>query len=126
MTNFQPRKSKWRKVLESKLSLALLTILVFVFAWSVVGFSEKMRDTEEKRKIAEERLLELQAKKENLSKDIKKLETSEGMEENIREKFGLVKEGEGVIVIVEESDSEKDMEIEKESAFWNFLRNWFK
>ena len=126
MRNFQTKKSGWRRVLESTPSLFLLFVLVLIFSWSVAGFLGKMQDTEEKKNNAEEKVIELREKKEKLSGDIVRLETDKGIEENIRGKFGLIKEGEGVIVIVEE-DSSLESEMEAETGgFWSFFKNWFK
>ena len=47
------------------------------------------------------------------------------MEESIREKFGLAKEGEGLIVIL--GDVKEPKVINKpEGGFFSFFQNWFK
>lgn len=108
--------------------LAILVILVIFFAWGVVGFMRKMVITIENRKITEDRVVELRKEKEKLSTGIAKLETEGGVEESIRDKFGLAKEGEGLIVVV---DDKNKVEVLKEDSggflsslmFW---KNWFK
>ena len=111
--------------MQSRPILVLLGVLVLIFAWSVFGFMGKMQTTRENRKIAEEKLIKLQKQKEKLSSDIAKLNTDEGVEESIRARFGLVKEGEGMIVIV---DDENPLEVEKqeEGGFFSFFTNLFK
>src|SRR3989338_575841 len=98
MRNFQQKRG-WRNILESWPILIFLGILVLFFAWGVIGFMGKMATTRENRKIAENKVAELREEKEKLSSDINKLNTDSGIEENIREKFGLAKEGEELIVI---------------------------
>ena len=124
MKSFQ-RKKGWRDIVQSKPVLFLLAMLVLFFAWGVVGFMGKMQLTIENRKIAEDRLKELQDKKIKLSSDISKLNTEQGIEENIRLKFGLAKEGEGVIVVVPDQDKEEVKE-EKPSGFFSFIKSWFQ
>ena len=111
--------------MESWPVLLFLGILVLIFAWGVIDLTVKMRTTRENRKIIGNKVAELEGEKAKLSSDIARLETESGIEENIRDKFGLAKEGEGLIVVVE--DKEK-VEVEDESSggFFNFFRNLFK
>ncbi len=83
---------------------------------------EKMLTTRENRKITEMELSELKEKKAQLSTDIAKLQTESGVEENIRDKFGLAKEGEGLIVVVEDKNK---AEAEEEKPGW-FESLWNK
>ena len=100
MRNFQ-KKRNWGKIMQSKPVLILLGILVLFFAWNILGFWNKMRETAKNKKIAEENLVSLQKQKDQLSSEINSLNTEEGKEAFIRENYGLVKQGEGEIVIVD-------------------------
>ena len=72
--------------------------------------------------MVEKKVLELQQKKEKLISDIEKLKTEEGKEIIFRENFSLSKEGEGMIMIIEDKDS-PSLETEKEGSF---LKTLFK
>ncbi len=111
--------------MESWPVLLFLGILVLIFAWGVIDLTGKMKTTRENRKIIENKVGELEIEKEKLSSDIAKLNTESGIEESIRDKFGLAKEGEGLIVVVE--DKEK-VEVENEESGWflSFLKKLFK
>ena len=124
MRDFQRQKG-WRNILESWPVLTGLWLLLWFFAWGVFGFTGKMRATRVNRKIAEGKISQLQQEKEKLSYDIAKLKTDEGVEESIRMKFGLAKEGEEVIVVVEEKDTQED-EASESSGFFSFFTKWFK
>ena len=105
----------------------LFVLATFVFGWSVLGFYQKSRETKENKQLAAATVAGLKAEKGRLSDDIARLETKEGIEENIREKFGLAKEGEGLIVIMDESLSgETNTKEDPEKGFWNFIKNLFK
>ena len=124
MRNFQ-RKRKFENIMHSKPVLALLIILALFFAWEMIDFMGKMAITAENRKIAENKVRELEEDKEKLSANIAKLKTESGIEETIREKFGLVKPGEDVIIIVEDKNSPVVNDIPP-PGFFSFIKNWFK
>ena len=124
MRNFQQKRG-WRNVIESWPVLIVLGILVLVFAWGVKDFTEKMLTTRTNKETARQKLRELTEKKEMLSLDIAKLNTESGIEENIREKFGLGKDGEGLIVVVEDKNKPVAVE-EKSNWFISFWKNLFK
>jgi hypothetical protein len=112
--------------MQSKPVLALLAATVLVFAWSVIGLLGKMQETIKNNKTTAEKIEELQEAKANLSLDIDKLETDKGKEESIREKFGWAKEGEEIIVVVEDNSSPLEEKEQEPGGFWNFLKNLFK
>ncbi len=124
MRNFQqPRKLK--SFFYTKPVIIFLGILTLFFAWGIVGFVIKMMTTIENRKIVENKVKELEAQKIQLLSDITKLKTSDGVEENIRKKFGLAKEGENMIIVIEDQNKPTTEEIEK-SGFFSFFNNLFK
>ena len=61
--------------------------------------------------------------------DLEFLKTERGIEKKIREEFGFAKEGEGMIVIVDE-DAEKETVVERKKNFlgslWESIENIFK
>lgn len=124
MRNFQ-HKRNWRNVLESRPVLILMGILLLFFAYGMVGFVSKMADTIKNRQIAENKIAELQKNKENLSTNIAKLKTDAGVEENIRDKFGLAKDGEGLIVVVDDKNAPATDESTSWSL-WVWIKSWLR
>ena len=124
MKNFQQKRS-FRNILQSKPVLILLVILVLIFALGVINFMGKMEITRENRKIAESKVAELEKEKEKLSSDIAKLNTPRGVEESIRLKFGLAKEGENIIVVMDDKN-QPEMKTVPPSGFFSFFKNLFK
>lgn len=110
--------------MQSRPALILLGLAALFFAWSVFGFLGKMEETKKSKEIAEHKVTEFEEKKQKLGADIEKLQTEEGIEENIREKFGLAREGEGVIIIVD--DQKPESEEPKSGGFLNWLKSLFK
>lgn len=106
--------------------MVLLFLLLVFFAWTVIGFMGKLESTAENRRLAQEKVNELKKQKEDLSSEITRLGTQSGVEADIREKFGLAKPGEGVIVIVDDKSASSAEAMPKQSGFWDFLSNLFK
>ena len=125
MRNFQAKK-KSRRILESPPVLILFLVLVLIFAFNLLGFWGKMRITVRNREAAEERVLELKENQEELAANIAKLNTPAGVEETIREKFGLGKEGEGLIVIVEDPGQSEEDKAKAEGGFFSFFKKLFR
>lgn len=125
MRSFQHKRG-FNNILHSRPVLVLLGILVLVFAWGVIGFMGKMEITTENKKIAESKVAELEQQKEKLSSEISKLNTEEGKEESIRERFPVAKDGESVIVIVDDKNSPKVPPEANSGGFFSFLKNLFK
>ena len=64
-----------------------------------------MRETAENRRIALNESEKLEAKQKLLEGEIGQLQTERGMEEEIRKKFRVVKEGESVIIVVDDKEN---------------------
>jgi len=77
--------------------------------------------TSQKVQEAEDRLLELRKENEALKNELKYKESGEFAEKEIRDKLGLVKEGEAIVVIPQESDSQT-----QESGKEDTRPNWQK
>ena len=112
--------------MQSKPILIFLGVVVLVFAWSVFGLVSRMQETMRNKKVVQDKIENLQKEKEKLISDINKLETDKGMEENIREKFGLAKDGEGMVVVVDDKNTPQNDAENKTNGFLSFFKNWFK
>jgi len=84
-----------------------------------------MQETGKNKKIAEDKVAQLEEQKEKLTSDTNSLQTDEGKEKFFRENLGLAKEGEDLIVVVEDKNKEAP-ESTDSGGFWGFFKNWFK
>ncbi len=125
MKNFQ-KGGKWKHIMQSKLFLMFLGVVILVFIYSMFGLVGKMEETSRNRKIAEDKITELEKSKEKLNSDISKLKTEQGVEENIREKFGLAKEGENMILVVDDKNSAQTGKTENSGGFFSWLKSLFQ
>jgi cell division protein FtsB len=124
MKKFQ-KKNRWGRFVQSKPFSIFLFAVLILSAWNIFNLFGKWQDTNKNKNIEQEKIMDLERRKQNLSLDIEKLSTDRGKEEMIRENFGMTREGEEVIVIVDEKKSnnpEKDL---KNKGFFSFFKNIF-
>ena len=100
MERFTSRRDPLR-LIGKRLLLVLLLVLVIVALSGVWKVYRKAQESSVLRKEAEAQLSDLDKRRTQLEADISKLKTSRGMEEALREQYGLAKSGENVIVIVD-------------------------
>lgn len=124
MKNSQ-QKINFRRILQSRPVLVFLGLLVIFFAWGVFNLMGKMRVTIENKRLVENKVIELEKERIKLSTNIAKLKTESGIEENIRQKFGLAKEGEVMIIVMDDKNKPIAEEVQK-SGFFAFFTNLFK
>jgi len=115
-----------KKILYSPTFLIAAVIIGIVFLIQTIGLISKQQLTLSKKKLSKDELLELEIQKKSLEYDISTLKTEDGQEKKIREEFGLTKEGEGVILIVNKDNQEETVtQKSKNGGFWDFLKSLF-
>lgn len=123
MHDFQ-RKKRIKKILYSPVVLLLLAIIFIIMlrgVWSVYKKSQISLENLEREKIELSKLIERQ---KNLANSIDYLKTEQGIEDEIRTKFRVVKEGEHVAVIIKEEVPKVSTEQASSSGFWYRLFHW--
>ena len=113
-------KRKLKKLIYSKPTLIILGLLVIWFSFAVFSMYKKERDTRLKRIEQKGILDELKTREASLSEEIERLSTERGIEEEVRSKFEVGREGEEVIIIVDNPENDGVSEIEKKKTFWQF------
>jgi len=98
---FQERK-KLRKILYSKISLVILAVMLFFVGKGAWGIHQKAQIAISERNIAQRSLLELEARTVELQASLIRLKSDIGVEEEIRQKYSVVRPGEEVVVIVDD------------------------
>jgi competence protein ComGC len=109
---------------QSKPFLILLGILVLLFAWNIWGLWNKMTETAKNKQIVQNQITALNQQKEKLTSDINNLNTDQGKEQVFRENFGLAKQGENEIVVLD--NNAPPVSPPASSGFFGFLKNLFK
>jgi hypothetical protein len=71
----------------------------------IISFANKAKEAYKNRKIAEEKIFELNERKVKLENDLNELHTDLGKERVFRENYGLGRPGEKVIVVLDQAPS---------------------
>lgn len=129
MREFQ-EKRKLRRFLYSKKTLFLLFFVLAFLVFSTVKVYLKTRSALSKSEETEKELTELKKRKAELEKDVERLQTESGVEEEVRQKLDVQKPGEKVAVIIEKNQENDKMNSEEGrgnffSKFWQWVKGIF-
>jgi cell division protein FtsB len=83
------------------IAVVVLSAVAFVFSRAAVRMFERYQGASVAGAAASSDVQELRDRKEDLEGRIARLSTDRGMEEALRHRYGVAREGEGVIEIVE-------------------------
>jgi len=114
------KKTNNYKFWHSPLALFILFAAVVFFSYNIVDLAKKAKETSEKKSLVLDEIKYLQNKSDTLNKEITVLETDFGKEEELREKLPYTREGEKMVVIIEEEENEKPVATEEVSSFDRF------
>ena len=99
--------------------------MVIWLSFNVFSMYKKERDTRLRRIEQRGVLNELEGREESLREEIERLSTQRGIEEEVRSKFEVGREGEEVIIIVDNPEAENVGEKYTKKTFWQRIFNWF-
>lgn len=111
-------------MLYSKITIGALVVLVLFVGFKTWGIYQKERLS---RKILEEAQTthaELSLRAVALSADFERLNTDIGFEEVVRDRYGVAKRGEEVVILLE-NDKDGITDEEKEVGWWAKLKTLF-
>ncbi len=122
------QKRRIRRYMYSFPVLIFLLIILFFIIKGSFGVYQKYSFSKNELKKSESELMVLEEKKTNLSEQVAHLDTETGIEKEIRSKFDVAKEGEKLIVIVDD-EVEQEAVVEEKGFVGNFLttiKGWFQ
>ena len=125
MLEFQ-EKRRLKRFLYSRLVLIILLVIIFFLLIKVWDVYKKQALTKANLAKATASLESLQAREKMLSTQIERLKTDSGTEAEIRERYGLVKPGEEVIVVVNKDGEDDSTPASSGGGFWQKMLSWFK
>ncbi|PIP86768.1 hypothetical protein COV42_01630 [Candidatus Campbellbacteria bacterium CG11_big_fil_rev_8_21_14_0_20_44_21] len=112
------RQKRNKKNSYSKLLILLLLLLLVVFARGAWTVFVKSKEAKTKLDDSKEELLLLQGREANLQEEIGSLSTKKGVDEKIRTKFRVAKEGEIMVVLIDSLESDETSKDKKKESFW--------
>jgi cell division protein FtsB len=102
------KKRQFKRMLYSTGVLVILGIIVFFLGRATWDVYQKAKLTSENRQEALDELTRLQKQEATLKAELERLQTDRGVEEELRAKFNVAKEGEQVITIVSPQNTSED------------------
>lgn len=109
----------------SPIVLFILFCVLGFFIYNMIGLIEKERETAKKKELKLAEIETLRAREEIINNDIEKLKTEDGVEETIREKYQVVKEGEKMVVIVDSENKINNSPVDEptEDNLWGWIKS---
>lgn len=101
-------KRKIRSIVYSKPVVAFLMIVTIVLSFSVYHRYTVAEEMKHKLNVREDELHELEQRAEVLESKVQYLRDERGIEEELRNRFDVVKDGEQVIILVDEPQGGED------------------
>lgn len=111
-------KQKVKRRLYSRTSRVVLFIVLVIFVRATWNIYVKQVESADNVVKAERERDALAAKQAELSAKVQDLETGEGQDQAIREKFGVAKEGETLVMIVRGKESTPTTTPEARRSWW--------
>lgn len=99
------QKRRIRKFFFSKTVLFVLIIVCVLVGKAVFNMYEKNSIAEQALSVKMQEIEELKAKESNLNSKMSSLDTNRGIEEEVRGKFSVAKEGEQVFIVTDNPSS---------------------
>lgn len=122
MTDFR-QKQKARRLLYSNITVIILLGLLFIAGKELWDIFKKRERAEEALARVQGQYEDLVQRREFLSSEIGVLDTGEGVESKLRERYPIAKSGEKVIMLInnEEASSTQELEVGWWSKLWKWL-----
>jgi cell division protein FtsB len=118
------KKRRIKKFIYSKFSILVLVVLLFLLARGTIGVYQKSRTTHARENTSAVNLAKLEERKEKLKKSISILDSRVGIEEQLRTRYSFSKEGEKVIVIIDEENNTP--EVPEKKGIVDKTVSWFR
>ena len=111
-----------RRWIYSKTAVVFLFLLTIFTAYSAYGIYQKSRQAKDNLEESRAKLSELMERKEALEKELAALANLADLEVKIREKLPVIKEGEGVIQIIDERGTTSNIVEAETEKWWRFWK----
>lgn len=117
MREFQERR-RIKKLLHSRYAILALAVVCLLVAHALWGAYQKYEKSREIALRMSADLAALQAREDSLTQSISALDTPEGREREIRSRFGVIKPGESMVVLVDDASGSREA-LPAERGWWS-------
>ncbi len=124
--NIFDNKRKFRKMAYSKIVSVGLIVVCAMLVNGLFNIYGKARESLDRKNFSAQSLLKLNNREEKLRREIERLDTRVGLEEELRSRYSFSKEGERVIVILDDSDTSEPIQTSDDRTLTDRATSWIK
>ena len=117
------QKRKLRTIIGSRITQGILLFLAFMVMWSAYDRYLIARDMADKRAAVESEIADLEARQATMEEEVKYLSNERGIEAEMRRQFDIAKDGEQVVIILDDEVEESEQE---PATSTTQTRAWYK
>lgn len=117
-------KQRLRKKIYSRGSFIILFCITALLIRGAWGAWQKQRESGNNLDRVEQELYIARSRERELGQSIERIKTPDGVENEIRQKFSVVKPGEEIVLIVDESKNKTDSD-NNSTSFIGKVGRWF-
>jgi cell division protein FtsB len=125
MREFQDRR-RIRRFLHSRYAIGVLLLVLALSSDALWGIYDKYQKSEGLERRMTANLAELQARRQRLEGLNASLGTSEGKEREIRDRFGVIREGEKTIILVDDKEGSGTVRALSNQGLWTRFLDLFR
>ncbi len=123
------KKAWWRKLFHSRISLLIIFCLLILLSIAVFDRWVVAREVADRRLEKEEEFQIAEQRKEILEEKVNNINDEEGVESEIRKHFDVAREGEQVVVLVENKENIEPItptaSTEPKRHWWSPIVSWW-
>ena len=127
-------KRKIRSILYSRPVVFVIMVVTILLSISVYNRYSVAKDMEQKLEAKKQELRELEERAHLIESKVEYLEDERGVEEELRNRFDAIREGEQVIIFLDDSGAEKseaeqggsESDVDIDESSWHSLLDTFK
>lgn len=119
------KERPFSSIVNSPFTYIILLGFLVLFSYSAINTYKKSKIAKESTAQVERELVRLLNQEEGLKNAINDMNTSFGVEKALREKFGIIKEGEKSIILLDPKEEPVQIEEKGDKGFFNFIRRIF-
>lgn len=119
------QKNRRSKIYSLPVIVILLILVVFLARATWKAYNESV-ETKKQVALMQAEFDEVYSRTNSLSQGLASLKTQEGIEKEIRKKFSVAKEGEQVVVVIEDNATPTTSDIQEKKGFFGRLIDGIK
>ena len=115
-----------KRILYAPITILVLAVLVVVLVRGAFRAYQSERASQAQLQNIEQSASELSARESFLKQQTERLQSPRGLEEELRNKYPVAKQGEHVVIIVEPKEGSSNNVSTSSRGFWSTIVNFFR